>query len=125
MKEQELNNMINNFILNRDGIMTIERSDVNKIRNAGTLMDGGQATCESALLYTTLQQVFTSIVTSHPDKKAKAALVQLEANDLDQAHTAVPSFLDTLDDIDAVWSIARNDNLSKDSVKIYMLVSMG
>jgi hypothetical protein len=88
-------------------------------------MDGGQATCESALLYTTLQQVFTSIVTSHLDKKAKAALVQLEANDADQVHTAVPSFLDSLEDIDAVWSLARNDNLSKDRVKIYMLVSMG
>jgi hypothetical protein len=123
MKEQELNDMINNSILNRDGMMSLEQSDVDAIRNAGTLLDGGQATCDAESLSATLQDVYSSIAAAHPEQEVMAILVQLEANGTEQVHTAVQAFLDTLGDIDALWSI--DSKLPTENVNVFMLVSMG
>jgi hypothetical protein len=49
--------------------------------------------------------------------------VQLEANGIEQVHTAVQAFLDTLGDIDALWSI--DSKLPTENVNIFMLISMG
>jgi deferrochelatase/peroxidase EfeB len=104
-------------------MMSLEQSDVDAIRNAGTLLDGGHATCDAESLSTTLQDVYSSIATAHPEHEVKAILVQLEANGTEHVHTAVQAFLDTLGDIDALWSI--DSKLPIENVNVFMLVSMG
>lgn len=125
MKEQELNNMISSSILNRDGVTTFDQKDIDAIRNAGNLLDGGQATCAVESLSATLQEVCSSITVGHPDKVIKALLVRLDANDADQVHTAVVSFLSTMEDVDVAWSLANDSDIPEGNVNIYMLVAMG
>lgn len=114
MTPEELKAMIMKDFIAEVGLINIDPQDMKNIRDASDILDGCRKVCCKSEIKDCLQLALNELMAAHPDEILSNLAVNLhfsnEAELMMEEMSVLHEVLDTLDDVEIIWGISRNNN---------------
>ena len=114
MSNEEFEAMILKDFIANTGLICIDSGDIKMIRDNSGFMDGCRKACYAKDMKEYLQSTLTELTEAHPDARMERIAIKLlfnkESELMMDEMSAINEVFGTLDDVDLIWGIGRNEN---------------
>jgi len=122
MSDEELEAMILKDFIANTGLICIDADDIKMIRDNSDFMDGCRKACYAKDMKEHLQSALAELTEAHPDARLKRIAIKLlfnkESELMMEEMSAINEVLGTLDDVELIWGIGRNEDTHDGKIAI-------
>lgn len=125
MTPEELEAMILKDFIAETGFINIDAQDIKRIQESSDFIDGNRKVCPAKDVKSNLQAALDELKSAHPDVTLSRLAVNLLFNQESELHmedmAALQSVLGSLEDVEIIWGIGKNDDKKDGNISICVL----